>query len=327
MTQSTIDCSAQGGRSITFQGNTLDQLHGTSFAAFTNTQATKSASAESGAGDFGQDLVDNDGDPSDESRRKQFESPAGTGNDCLQQLLKLQSDLSQVISVSRDPDPYSRPDSETQFPPGMPSSSPENVKKSSLDIIFGATQTLTDILRGSSSSNLPGAQFHERLTPASQEDEDACSSPSSGADTVTTLLILACSSSLLAAYDKLVASLVELPTNSTTKPDLQVPSLSPSLNFGAFKMTAKSTLYVSTLLRVVKQMLDQLQDTLSRRFPLSNNTPGVTPSLELNSSFTGMSEESSAAPRISSPLISAAQAVLADITAKEKHLTEILVTK
>ncbi|PVH71610.1 hypothetical protein DL98DRAFT_94643 [Cadophora sp. DSE1049] len=275
-----------------------------------------------------QDLADMSGQSSSESSSDIFE-------DRLHQLLRLQSDLYKITTPATSSSISScflhegQIVHETSVSVGKPS-------MSSLDTILGNTQTLIDILQTSSSSpsHVPRSPHNStgasQVHPSSSNDNKNLSAtgPSHPLDAVATLISLSCYLSLLVAYDGLIASLLSSSDDQIDATINQPPSLSPSLTFGTFSMTARSTLFVSTVIHLVREMVQQLQSTFKKTFPLPNNatSEAVVPldgqvrcNSQVGGDCGGFGTESS--------IISSAHSVLMDISEREKRLLEVLATQ
>jgi hypothetical protein len=332
------DFSPPSDHSATFSGTASNQFHNTSFSALPTSVSTSNPTSDS---DWGvpSNPISSHTDPADEKSQEESQHSSDTYESTLHQLLRLQSDLYQITSHASVSNSSSHPLSEDQFAPESFHSALAKTGMPSLDMILGCTQTLIDILQLAPSSPSPVPQIHGSSTRTSHADSQAYppptnnntralhGRPNSSPDIATTLLSLSCYSSLLVAYDGLVGSLLSLPNNPNDKSIMQVPPSSPSLKFGTFSMTARSTLFVSTVLHVVKQMLEQLQGTFQTRFSLPSNVSEVaTSSGGIVHSTTQINEEYDS-PSFRSPVISAALAVLVEISQKEKRLMEVLAAK
>ncbi|KAH7409666.1 hypothetical protein BKA64DRAFT_404391 [Cadophora sp. MPI-SDFR-AT-0126] len=272
-------------------------------------------------------------DPAEMSGRSSTESPSDIHEDRLHQLLRLQSDLYKITS----PAASSKISSFLQDDQIVHEKSVlmGQTSMSSLDTILGNTQTLIDILQTSPSSpshvprvprNSTGAS---QVYPSSSNDIQSLSAddPSIPLDAVTTLLSLSCYSSLLVAYDGLIASLLSS-DNQSDATIKQLPSVSPSLTFGSFSMTARSSLFVSTVIHLVREMVQQLQSTFRKTFSMPSNAKSeaivpldghVRSNSQVDEVCGGFGNESS--------IVSSAHCVLMDISEREKRLLEILATR
>jgi hypothetical protein len=323
---------------IAISANAFDQFQGTSL----DTVPTPHNMNTSANGTWGvpSNLINTSEDSFNEAIEQHSRRTEDTYNDCLHQLLKLQSDLYQITSCAPNPDSCSRPLSANRV--SLDGDSPScvgNAAMSSLDMILSTTQKLIDILRGSVPPPKPDAQLHDYPTPTAPGDRPAYTNSRNASaeatnmdsnhrpDVVTTLLILASYSSLLVGYERLVDCLILSSSNSSDEPTMQVPNLSPSLNFGTFSMTSRSTLYIGTLLHVVKQMLEQLQNTFQTSFSLPSNTPPDVAPINGNVHSGRQSTEMFGDSSFNSPILSAAQAALTNIEKMEKKLTEVLSTR
>ncbi|KAH7350677.1 hypothetical protein BKA65DRAFT_243245 [Rhexocercosporidium sp. MPI-PUGE-AT-0058] len=251
--------------------------------------------------------------------------------DCFHQLLKLQSDLCKF--TPQEPSSNFKP----SFLPAehLTTESPtsDNARTSNLDMVLRNTQTLIDILQMPPSSPAPvphmplnsSRSLKVHLSSTSDLPTAPASSANHPLDAVTTLLSLSCYSSLLMAYDGLVASLLSSPNNPSDKIVTQHPSLSPSLTFGTFSMTARSSLFVSTVLHLVKQLMEQLQSTFQSRFSLPGNAVSeVVTSLSRSVHSNCRVDEGCCTLGNKSPIFSSVYAILVDISEKEERLMGIL---
>jgi len=255
--------------------------------------------------------------------------------DRLHQLLRLQSESYKITSPAT-----SSNFSSSFLPegPGVHGRSTPLCKSSisSLDTILGNTQTLIDILQMSSLS--PAAVSHIpqnsagilQVHPSSASDmqNPLSTRPSHPLDDVTTLLSMSCYLSLLVAYDGLIASLLSSPNDQGDQGAITVKPTSlssPSLTFGTFSMTSRSNLFVSTVIHVIKKMVQQLQDTFQETFFRAHNaTSGATASLERNDRSDDQVGGACGGFETGTPIISCAHSVLVDISEREKRLLQVL---
>ncbi|KAK0110142.1 hypothetical protein ONS95_002795 [Cadophora gregata] len=323
------DYAPQLDHTGTHLGESFDHLKNTTSATLPVQQTGHSGTDEEGVFskpiDTSQDLADMSGQSSSESSSDIYE-------DRLHQLLRLQSHLYKIISpeIPSNVCLGSLPEGQTIHEKSV---SESKSSMSSLDTILGNTQTLIDILQTPPTSPSPVPHMPQNFTGASQVHPSSTSDsqnpsatvPSHPPDAVTTLLSLSCYLSLLIAYEGLIASLLSSPDDQGGATAMQPPSLSPSLTFGTFSMTARSSMFMSTVVHLVREMVQQLHSTFQRTFSLPNNTMSgavvnldehIRPSGQVGGVHDGLGTDSF--------ILASSQSVLTDISERERRLLQVL---
>ncbi len=318
----------------TFSGIISPQFHNDSFPALSTSDSMTNPA--SGLWDLAPDSIDSN----DNIGQKDSEGSPYTSDSSLHQLLRLQSRLYQITSLVSDKSPTSYISCEDHIITPASSLPLGKTGMPSLDMILRCSQTLIDIVQSSRSSSSPVIQSCSSSTQTLHSQPYSCSINNSASpsvrtssnigDIVTTLLSLSCYSSLLVAYDCLVKSLVSPSNSSSDRSTTQVTSSSPSLRFGTFSMAATSTIFVSTVLHVVKEMLEQLQHTFRVNFdsPSNARSEATTP-LGSGAGLYPASQniEGCTSTGLNRTAISAGHAVLGEIVEMERQLMGVLATK
>ncbi|KAL2071878.1 hypothetical protein VTL71DRAFT_13113 [Oculimacula yallundae] len=270
--------------------------------------------------------IDSDLGHIDMNTQSSSESSPDIYEDCLHRLLSLQSGLCKT-AIHAPSSSFSTSLRSDDHPAADQASFAANARPTDLDMILRNTQTLIDILQLTPPSSPRAPHFPHDLDRASQlhlNSTDGVLTPSTSAschplDSVVTLLSLSCYSTILVAYDVLVASLMAPSTSQSDNLIMQPILPSPALTLGTFSITARSSLFVSTVLHVVKQLMEQLQSAFRRRFPV----PETASSMD---GHIGSSTQPIDGRDVlgANSIFSYAYSVLREISVKENKLMELL---